>query len=134
MKIGAIISAATIFIAGSTLATASSLPSYLMTSGTQILTGAGKPIRFKGVNLGGWLYPEPWMWGTFYFGNYEAGQGETDVLTNYLAANLTPDQIATFWNNYRTNFVPDADIAYIADHGWNCVRVPMDFRLFIDPG
>lgn len=134
MKIGAFFTAATIFLAGSTLAPAKTVHTYLKTSGTQILDAAGTPIRLKGVNLGCWLYPEPWMWGTFYFGNFEDGLGEQDGLGNYLAANLTPDQVASFWNAYRSNFIADADIAYIAAHGWNCVRVPMDFRLFIDPG
>ena len=32
-------------------------------SGTRLLDGAGKPIRLRGVNLGGWLLWEGWLWG-----------------------------------------------------------------------
>ena len=32
-------------------------------SGTQLLDGAGQPLKLKGVNLGGWLLWEGWMWG-----------------------------------------------------------------------
>jgi aryl-phospho-beta-D-glucosidase BglC (GH1 family) len=135
MKLGAIIAVTCLGVLGASAAAPKPLisESYLHTSGTKIVDGSGNALRLKGVNIGCWLYPEPWMWGTFYFGNYEAGAGETDVLSNFLSANLTPDQVATFWDTYRTNFVTDADIAYMAAHGWNCVRVPMDFRLFVDP-
>lgn len=105
---------------------------FLHASGTKVVDGNGKEIQLTGVNLGNWLYLEPWMWGTFFFGSFEDGAGEVDKLSTFLSSHLTPAQISTFWSTYRTRYVGPSDIQQIKGFGWNCVRVPMDYRLFID--
>lgn len=115
-----------------TTSLASAQTGYLHAVGTSIVDGSNQPVQLKGVNLGNWLFMEPWMWGTFAFGSYMDGEGEKDKLGDYLAANLTAAQTQTFWQKYRSNYVTSQDIQQIKSYGWNCVRVPFDYRLFLD--
>jgi len=92
--------------------------------GTHIVNGADKPIKLRGVNLGGWL-----MWEGLIL-------GETSVPEADLQKNLTSLTSFKSAHQFRTrfydNFITEADIARISNLGFNCVRVPLDYRLLIN--
>jgi hypothetical protein len=79
----------------------------------------------RGVNLGFWLEPEGYPWGIT----------DTYAARNYfdLFADLIgPDEARKFWVKYQDNFITEQDIQYIKKLGFNSVRIPFDYRLFVD--
>ncbi|HEX6430863.1 MAG TPA: cellulase family glycosylhydrolase [Niastella sp.] len=99
--------------------------SRLSASGQKVVNAAGQEVILKGVGLGGWLLQEGYMmnpgtggtqW-SFKKGLYDQGVSDADV--------------ETFYQNWRNNFITKADIDYIASLGFNCVRLPMHYELFL---
>ena len=72
-------------------------------SGTRLLDGAGKPLRLRGVNLGGWLLWEGWLWGQGF--DYI---GESAMMRN-LASLVGATQAEQFRTDIRANYVTAAD-------------------------
>lgn len=106
---------------------------FLRRDHTAIVDGAGRPVLLRGVNLGNWLYPEPWMIGNTPFGFDQDEDGKPDQFGSALRAVVGSDaRAAAFAAAWRDNFVTAPDIAQIKRLGFNTVRVPMDYRLFTD--
>ena len=91
-------------------------------SGTRLLDGAGKPIRLRGVNLGGWLLWEGWLWGQGF--DYI---GESAMMRN-LASLVGATQAEQFRSDVRTNFVTAADFKAMSSYGLTVARVPFNYR------
>lgn len=92
--------------------------------GTTLVDGNGEPIKLRGVNLGGWLHWEGWIWGGGL-------NGETAV-REQLTALVGADEMASFEQQIYQNFITEADIARIANLGFNVVRLPINHRLLED--
>src|SRR5918997_2458237 len=91
----------------------------LRTQGTQFIDADGQPIRLKGVNIGGWLNMENFITG--YAGNESMMRAAVrDV--------LGLDKYELFFDRLLTAFYGDADAAFLADAGQNCVRIPLNYR------
>lgn len=103
---------------------------YVHTNGTELLDGSGRPLHLHGTNLGCWLYFEPWMVGAGVFPNWLAASGTSDEFQQAVVQLVGEEGAERFWNAYRANAVTEGDIAAIARLGFNCVRVPIDYRLF----
>lgn len=97
----------------------------LSANGQKIVNAAGQEVLLKGVGLGGWLLQEGYMmnpntggtqW-SFKKGLYDQGVSDADV--------------ETFYQNWRNNFITKADIDYLASLGFNCLRLPMHYELFL---
>ncbi|MCD9015022.1 cellulase family glycosylhydrolase [Parachryseolinea silvisoli] len=109
------------------LAQANAQLSRLRADGTRIVNEAGQEVILKGVGLGGWLLQEGYMMnpegggtqGSFKKRLYDQGQSEA--------------QVEAFYQAWRDNFITPADINWIADQGFNCVRLPMHYDLFLTP-
>jgi endoglucanase len=99
--------------------------SRLRASGTKVLNASNQEVLLRGVGLGGWLLQEGYMMnpgtggtqGSFKKRLYD--QGQTDA------------QVEAFYQSWRDNFITQADINWIADQGFNCVRIPMHYELFL---
>jgi endoglucanase len=104
------------------LAISSNARSFVHRDGKTIIDTTGKVVKLKGVNLGGWLLWEGWIWGGKFksqstiFSNIEnvSGKGEA----------------AKFRDDVYRNFIGEADIKQIASLGMNVVRVPFNNRIF----
>jgi aryl-phospho-beta-D-glucosidase BglC (GH1 family) len=93
----------------------------LHTSGAQLVDAQGQPVKLRGVNLGGWLMWEGWMFG-------EGFVSETELVKklNTLAGfEATQD----FRRGIYTNFIAEEDLRKIAELGFNSIRVPINYRL-----
>ena len=101
-------------------------------SHTAIVDGTGKPILLRGVNLGNWLYNEPWMMGNTHFAMFDDEDGRPDELGAAITELVGARRAATFYQAWRDNAVTQADIQKIGGMGFNSVRVPLDYRLFTD--
>jgi endoglucanase len=99
--------------------------SRLRADGTRIVNASNQEVLLRGVGLGGWLIQEGYMMnpntgGTQWsFKKMLYDQGQSDA------------QVETFYQSWRDNFITQADINWIADQGFNCVRIPMHYELFL---
>lgn len=101
---------------------------FVSTSGRQFLAADGQPLPLKGINLGNWLVPEGYMFG------FEVARSPRAIYATFERL-LGHDQSATFWRTFRDNFVRREDIDFIAAAGFNTVRVPFHYNMFMDgPG
>lgn len=99
--------------------------SRLRADGQRIVNASNQEVILKGVGLGGWLLQEGYMMnpnsgGTQWsFKKILYDQGQTDA------------QVDAFYQSWRDNFITQTDINWIADQGFNCVRIPMHYDLFL---
>ena len=94
---------------------------FITRDGQTIVDSTGKVIQLKGVNLGGWLLWEGWIWG----GGFTK---EQDIAKNLvtIAGQKEFDSLKT--DVYR-NFINEADIKAISELGFNVVRIPFNSRV-----
>jgi len=111
-----------IFLLLSNLISAQS--NFVTTNGKQIISTDGKPLLLKGINLGNWLVPEGYM---FKFGNTNSPR----LINNLLLELIGPDETKKFWETFRNNYITKEDISFIKKSGFNSIRIPFNFRLFI---
>jgi endoglucanase len=98
--------------------------SFVHRSGRQIVDNAGTPIRLSGVNLGGWLMWEGWIWG----GGYTAEK----TIYNCLASKAGGPAAARFRDSVHRNYITRADIEKISEQCFNVVRVPFNHNILED--
>lgn len=97
---------------------------FVTTRGKEFISPAGKPLFLKGINLGNWLLPEGYM---FKFKTATSPR-LIQTLINELVGE---DEAKLFWKAYRQNYITREDIRLIKQSGFNSVRVPFNYRLFV---
>jgi glucan 1,3-beta-glucosidase len=76
--------------------------------------------KWRGVNLGGWLALEKWITPSVY-----AGVDAEDEFT--LCQKLGKDKAAERLKRHRETWVTDDDFKWLAAHGINAVRLPVNY-------
>jgi endoglucanase len=99
---------------------------FVHTDGKHIVAPGGEKLLLRGINLGNWLVPEGYM---FHFDKGPASYREISALFNDL---IGPDEASRFWKQYRETYIAEADIHFIRDAGFNCVRIPFHYKLIDD--
>ncbi|WP_309890641.1 cellulase family glycosylhydrolase [Archangium sp.] len=97
---------------------------FIHQDGTRLVDGTGAPIVLTGVNLGGWLVWEGWIWGGGW-------QSQKDMVAR-LQRLLGPEEAARFVQRVQEEFIREEDIAELARLGFNSVRVPFNHTLLED--
>ena len=100
---------------------------FIHAAGTRLVDGHGERFVVKGINLGNWLVPEGYM---FKFTRARSPSEIADVI----AALIGAEAAARFWAEFRDVYVAEDDIRFIKAAGFNTVRVPLTWRLFVKPG
>jgi aryl-phospho-beta-D-glucosidase BglC (GH1 family) len=96
---------------------------FLAAVGPAIVDGSGTPLVLRGVNLGGWMLQE----------NFVNGFPSTEkTVRDALRLVLGEDRYQRFSDRHLASFYGDADAAYLASLGFNCVRIPVNYRHFED--
>ena len=97
---------------------------FVTTRGKQFFTPDGKQLKLKGINLGNWLLPEGYMF------KFKAASSPRLIYTviNQL---IGEDDGRRFWKNFRDNYITAEDIRFIKQSGFNSIRVPFNYRLFV---
>ncbi|KAK3309291.1 glucan 1,3-beta-glucosidase [Chaetomium strumarium] len=95
----------------------------LRASGTDIVNAAGDKVILKGAGLGGMLNMENFITG------YSGHEHEHRVA---LAEVLGKEKAAFFFDRLIHHFFTDADAALFVSLGLNCLRVPFNYRHFMD--
>src|SRR5438876_5297760 len=100
---------------------------FVTTRGKEFIAPSGRPLLLRGINLGNWLMPEGYMF------KFKAANSPRliQVVVNQLVGQ---DEARRFWKAYRDNYITDEDIKFIKQAGFNSVRVPFNYRLFVAEG
>jgi endoglucanase len=97
---------------------------FIQSKGTSLAYGKNIPIHLKGVNLGGWLLWEGWIWGKGFI-------SETTIFDK-ISAVVGKDSAISFREKIHHNFIKEEDIKQIAACGFNVVRIPFNHLLLED--
>src|SRR5919206_395388 len=91
----------------------------LRVQGAAIVDGSGSAVRLKGTNIGGWLNME----------NFITGYAANESMMRAAMRNvLGDDAYELFFERLLSAFYADADAAFLAGLGLNCVRIPVNYR------
>lgn len=102
--------------------------SFLHANGTKMMDTNNKEIILKALNLGGWALQEGYILNP---------AGSSDVKTQwqmkkqYYNEGQSDSQVESFYKSWRDNFVTKADIDYISSLGFNSIRLPLHYELFL---
>jgi hypothetical protein len=97
--------------------------SLLRVSGTSIVDASGNPVILKGAALGGYLNMENFITG--YSGHEHEHRAQ-------MSAVLGPEKAQFFFNRLIHYSFTESDAAFYASLGLNCLRLPFNYRHFID--
>lgn len=95
---------------------------YIKVSKTEF-TKAGKPILFRGLGIGSWLNMEHFMIGV---------PTPDNQIREAVKQKFGSENADQFFDSFIRNFVTEQDFAFLKECGVNVVRVPFNYRLFID--
>jgi hypothetical protein len=94
------------------------------TEGKHFVTPDGKVLHIKGISLGNWLMPEGYMF------KFEVSKSPR-LIYGALERLLGPDRAADFWTEYRARYIAEDDIRFIKSVGFNTIRIPLHWGLFM---
>ncbi|MBV1698636.1 MAG: cellulase family glycosylhydrolase [Hyphomicrobiales bacterium] len=100
---------------------------FVHADGKRLVDSRGARFDVKGINLGNWLVPEGYM---FKF----ARARSPSEIAGVIEALIGREQASRFWSQFRDRYIAEADIRFIAAAGFNTVRVPLNWRLFVTLG
>jgi endoglucanase len=100
---------------------------FIHADGTRLVDGGGGEFAVKGINLGNWLVPEGYM---FKFKHALSPMQISELFEALLGA----EAASRFWSEFRDAYVAKEDIDFLKAAGFNTVRVPLNWRLFVQPG
>src|SRR3989338_2000457 len=94
---------------------------FLTMNKTGLFANGSKKTVLKGVNLGGWLMMEGYI--------MHAPNRAEQLFKKEFQKHLGAKALAEFEHAFRDNFIQEKDVAVIANYGFNCIRVPFNYRL-----
>lgn len=103
---------------------------FLSTQGRKIVNEEGQEVILTGWGLGNWLLAEGYMWRSYGCERFDRPRRIEAVLEE-LAGREYAD---LFWQQFRANYITEADIQLMAQQGYNSVRIPINYRLFMEDG
>lgn len=93
----------------------------LRVQGPRLVDEEGKTVQLTGLGLGGWMNMESFISGC---------PGNEEAWRQALCAALGEERCRFFFDRFLEYFFEDADAAYIASLGLNCLRIPINYRHF----
>jgi endoglucanase len=101
-------------------------PGFLHTRGSEIVDGSGRPVILRAMGLGGWMLQEGYM--------LKLGElGQQHVIHARLAELVGKDAVDEFQRAWLDHHMTKADMDALGRWGFNAVRLPMHYALFLDP-
>ncbi|KAG8905450.1 hypothetical protein FRC01_008349, partial [Tulasnella sp. 417] len=95
----------------------------LRVSGNQIVGQDGKPVILRGAGLGGHLNMENFITGY---------PGHEHEMRRALKIALGEERYDFFFDKFLEYFFTEADAKFFASLGFNCIRIPFNYRHFED--
>jgi len=96
----------------------------VQTRGKDFVTPDGQVLHIKGISLGNWLMPEGYMF------KFEVAKAPRQIYGAFERL-LGPERNKTFWAEFRDRYVAEDDIRFIRSVGFNTVRIPLHWNLFM---
>tara|TARA_R110000868_G_scaffold259361_2_gene517147 strand:+ start:5646 stop:6959 length:1314 start_codon:yes stop_codon:yes gene_type:complete len=90
-----------------------------------IVNSDNEEVLLKGVNVGQWLIMEGFMSGS------NGNMKQVDMKRKLFDSGLQPEAIEVLFQKWRDNFITEADVEFIASRGFNAIRVPLHYELFL---
>ncbi len=94
------------------------------TEGKTFVAPDGNVLHIKGISIGNWLMPEGYM---FKFKVAKAPRQIYGAFERLLGSRRS----ALFWYAFRRRYVAEDDIRFIKSVGFNTVRIPLHYALFM---
>ena len=94
----------------------------------KIVNGDGEEIILSGWGLGNWLLCEGYMWLSRGSNRFDRPRRIEAVLDELAGKEYTKE----FWKKFCENYITEADVKAMAELGYNSVRVPINYRLFME--
>lgn len=98
----------------------------LHVDGRRLLDPSGKEVILRGTNLGNWLVVEFWMLG---LDHPPKDQFDMESILTGRFGEAEKDRLMDL---YRASWITERDFKTIPIFGFNCVRLPMNYRLMED--
>src|ERR1700712_999672 len=92
--------------------------------GKPFIAPDGRVLHIKGISLGNWLMPEGYMF------KFEVAKAPHQIYGAFDRL-LGPDRAHAFWAEYRERYIAEDDIRFIKSVGFNTVRIPLHWNLFM---
>jgi endoglucanase len=92
--------------------------------GKDFIAPDGSTLHLKGISLGNWLMPEGYMF------KFEVAKSPRQIYSAFDRL-LGPERAAQFWKRFRDAYIGQDDIRFIKSAGFNMVRIPLHYRLFM---
>jgi len=92
--------------------------------GKNFIAPDGSTLHLKGISLGNWLMPEGYMF------KFEVAKAPRQIFAAFDRL-LGQERAAAFWKQYRDSYIARDDIEFIKSAGFNMVRIPLHYRLFM---
>ncbi|HEY1166656.1 MAG TPA: cellulase family glycosylhydrolase, partial [Chitinophaga sp.] len=102
--------------------------SRLRADGPRIVNASNQEVILKAVGLGGWLLQEGYM----IKPSFSGGGTQWSIKKRLYDQGQSDAAVEAFYQGWRDNFITRADIDYLASLGFNCVRLPMHYELFLN--
>jgi|APTNR8051073442_1049403.scaffolds.fasta_scaffold10589_1 hypothetical protein len=99
---------------------------FVSVNGKEIVGPSGAPLLLRGISLGHWLLPEGYM---MRFSGAENPRAIAMIFEQLVGESAARD----FWRQFRQNYITRADIRFIKEVGFNSIRVPFHYNLFLLP-
>lgn len=92
-----------------------------------LLDGQQREVLLRGVGLGNWLLPEGYMW------RFPDDVDSPRLIEAAIERAVGPDRATAFWRRFRDLFITEDDVRRIAEEGYDHVRLPINWRVVMDP-
>ena len=103
---------------------------FLRAQGTKIVDYNENEVLLRGIGLGQYMLIEPYMWG---LNSPVANKSDTQQAIFASLAKLTGwDNVNVFIDEYRKNYMSEADVQMLKEAGFNSIRLPMHYNLFVE--
>ena len=93
---------------------------FVHANGPRLVDGDGTELLLRGVGIGNWLLPEGYMW------NFGPGAESPREIERLITDLVGSDAAVQFWREFREAFFNEADIAAIAQYGFDHIRLPLN--------
>ncbi len=115
---------------------------FLHAEGTRIVNESGAEVLLTGYAFGNWMIQEAFLFGT---GSFNAdfkpfmrsvGMDRGRTIDQTIREVCGDAYARAFWPRFWRAYLSEDDIAYLAEQGFNCVRLPLVARNFLleEPG
>jgi aryl-phospho-beta-D-glucosidase BglC (GH1 family) len=92
--------------------------------GKRFIEPDGRILHIKGISFGNWLMPEGYMF------KFEVAKAPNQIYAAFDRL-LGPQKASAFWKQFRDTYVGRDDIQFIKSAGFNTVRIPLHWNLFM---